>query len=526
MPRVGARLVHSGAMHESVLRTVLLIRSIDEGDQSGQVLSLQERADATQAAARGAPAIPNGLAGSTLPAPAEQILVRRAQLLLSKLQARAPVIDRVLDLAAGVSWLAPAVLTLAFLSGVSLSALEGSQRVEILAFPVLGLIAWNLLIYATLIVLWVRARRKHAHTPSRLSSVYSRFLRGRAQSLLKDTSRFNVPLTEAMQRFASEWVDIVRPTWLLRTKRLFHLGAMLVGFGCVAGLYVRGLVLRYDAGWESTFLDAEQVQALIGLVYGPASALTGIPLPDAAELETLRWKDPVYGAPAAPFIHLIAMTTLLYIGLPRAVAVLVCTLQLWRQRRHPPLPASFMAYARKILVQTGRVAGLRVHVFSYAYEPSSDSLAGLTALMAEVLGGEVKVEVRAAIAYGEEDTFAQRLASQPLAPADCYVLLMSLSSTPESENHGALIATLQSALRERGASLVVVVDESPYAARMGDDPALASRRSERANSWRAFAKQLGESACVVELRQLRPGAEIGGGPSRELRAALARSEQV
>lgn len=511
-------------MHESVLRTVLLVRSIDEGDKSGQVLSLEERADATQAAAKGAPAIPNGLSGTSLPAAAEQILVRRAQLLLAKLQSRAPVVDRVLDLAAGVSWLGPAVLGLAFVSGVSLSALDGGQRIEILAFPVLGLILWNLLVYVALLALWVRARRRRSsQSPSRLSSFYSRFLRGRAEALLRDTARFNVPLTEVLQGFANEWVAIVRPMWLLRTKRLFHGGALLVAFGCVAGLYVRGLVLRYDAGWESTFLDAGQVRALLGFVYGPASALTGIALPSASELEALRWKDSIYGAPAAPFIHLIAVTALLYIALPRLIAALADTLQLWRRRRHPALPAGFMAYARKILVQTGRVSGLRVHVYTYAYEASSDSLAGLGALMADALGGEVKVEVRGSVAYGEEDAFSERLARQPLAAADSYVLLMSLSSTPESENHGVLISTLQRALRDRSAALLVLIDESPFAARLGDDPALAARRSERARAWREFVSALGETACIVELRQLRPGADASGSASRQVRAALQRS---
>src|ERR1700712_1825142 len=228
-------------MHEPALRTVLLIRSIDEGDKTGQVLSVEERAEATLAAAKGAPLIASGLTGPSLPAAAEHILVKRAGLLLAKLQARAPVIDRVLDLAAGVSWLGPAVLALAFISGVSLSALDGSQRIEILAMPVWGLLLWNLAVYVALIVLWVRAlRRRNANLPrlsARVSGFFGRVLRGRVQAVLRDTARFNVPLTEVMQQFTSEWVSIVRPTWQLRAARLLHLGSLVLAFGCVAGLY-------------------------------------------------------------------------------------------------------------------------------------------------------------------------------------------------------------------------------------------------------------------------------------------------
>lgn len=514
-------------MHESALRTVLLIRSIDEGDPSGQVISLEERTDATLAAAKGAPVIASGLTGPSLPAAAESIMVRRAELLLAKLRSRAPVIDRVLDLADGASWLGPGVLTIAFCMGIGVSALNGSQRIEILAFPVFGLLLWNLLVYAALLALWIRGRRKPpAQGPSRLASFYTRVLRGRAQALLRDTARFNVPLTEVMQKFAAEWVAIVRPSWQLRTTRLLHMGALVLAFGCIVGLYVRGLVLRYDAGWESTFLDASQVRWLMGFVYGPASALTGIALPSEVQVEGLRWKDAVYGAPAADFIHLIAVTLALYIGLPRLAAWVFCSLQLWQQRKHPQLPAAFIGYARKILVQTGRVTGLRAHVYAYAYEPSSDALAGLTALLADALGGEVKCEQRAGIAYGDEDAFAERVAREPLAHADCYVLLMSLASTPETENHGAIIATLKRALQGRGTGLLVVVDESPYAARMGDDPALAPRRVERARSWRDFGSHLSENVCIAELRALRPGLDASAGPGREVRAALQRAEQA
>jgi hypothetical protein len=220
------------------------------------------------------------------------------------------------------------------------------------------------------------------------------------------------------------------------------------------------------------------------------------------------------------------VTVALYIGIPRLIAWIVCTMQLWQQRRVPQLPASFIGYARKILVQTGRVSGLQAHVYTYAYEPSPDSIAGLTALLADALGGEVKCEVRASIGYGEEDSFAERIAREPLAHADCYVLLMSLASTPESENHGALITALKKSLEGRGTALLVLIDESPYAARLGDDPALAPRRAERARSWRDFVTQLGDTPCIAELRMLRPGVDASGGASREIRAALSRAEQT
>jgi Protein of unknown function (DUF2868) len=492
-------------MHESALRTVFLIRSIDEGDKAGDVLSLAERAEATRTAAQSVGPLAGGLAGPSLPAGAQRLIVRRAELLLDKLQSRSPVIERILALAGGASRLGSLILLVAFAVGVGMSALDGSQRVDVLSFPLLGLIGWNLLVYLMLLATWFRPKRKHNAQRSPLWTWYARFIRGRSDALLRHSSRFNVPLTEAMHRFAVEWAVIAQPLLLLRAQRLFHLGAVCLALGLSAGLYVRGLVLRYEAGWDSTFLDAGQVHMLLGGLYGPAAALSGSPLPSLEQTQALRWSETAGGAPAAPFIHWIALTATLYIVLPRLLLAFATSSMLWRQRRNPPLPAAFMPYARAILRESGVVSGLSASVITYAYAPTSDALVGLRALLSDALGGEVKVEVRGAVAYGEEDGFSQRLNATPLTPADCQVLLMSLSSTPESENHGAMIGAMQRELARRRSGLLLVIDGSPYAARLRDDASLAPRMAERTRAWREFADARQQPSCIVDLARLRPG---------------------
>jgi hypothetical protein len=510
-------------MRAALLRKVLLIRSIDEGDKGGEVLSLAERAEATERAAQESPAIPQGLAGASLPPAAERLLERRAELLFDKLQTRSPVVVRVLELAGGVSWLGPAVLGVAFVCGLAMSALDGRQRIDLLAFPLLGLLAWNLVVYAVLIVAAIWPRRASRPGASWLSSSYARWIRGRADALLRQASRFNVPLADAMQRFAVDWASVSRPFLLLRAQRLFHAGAAMLALGLIVGMYVRGLVLRYAAGWESTFLDADQVHALLGVLYRPASLLSGIALPDAAELQALRWTDAASGAPAASWIHLIAITTLLYIIVPRLVAALATTVALWRAERKATLPATFVPYARSLLLGTGKVSGLRAQVVTYAFEPSRDALLGLSALLADALGGEVKAEVGARVAYGEEDEFVERMRELPLPAADCQVLLMNLSATPESENHGVMIEALQHGSGRRGPGFVLVIDGSAYAARMGGDPALAGRVAERSRTWREFASARGQAACIADLSRLRAGETPDPAARRDVREALQRS---
>jgi hypothetical protein len=296
----------------------------------------------------------------------------------------------------------------------------------------------------------------------------------------------------------------------------------VLALGLIAGLYVRGLVLRYAAGWDSTFLDASSVHALLGVLYGPASALSRIALPDVEGTQALRWGEAASGAPAGPYIHLIALTAVLYIVIPRMALVLLTSAGLWRQRHSPPLPASFMPYARAVLRETG-VSGLTASVVSYAYAPSRDALAGLSALLADALGGEVKIDVRASVAYGEEDAFVRRLRAQPLEAADCHLLLMSLAATPESENHGAMIDAMQRELNRRRSSFLLLVDESGYAARMRGDDSLAARIEQRARAWREFASARNQSASIVDLSRVRVAGSSDTEAQKSVREALQRT---
>lgn len=509
-------------MHERSLRTVLLIRSIDEGDKAGEVLSLAERTEASSAAARQTGGISQGLAGPVLPANAEKLIVRRAELLVAKLRVRAPVVSQVLALVGGASSLGLAVLATAVVIGIAMSALDGHQRVDILAFPLLSLIAWNLLVYVVTLIATLRPARSNSASGSLVSSSYARWIGNRAKALLRRSSHYNVPLADAMQRFALEWSSIARPLLLLRAQRLFHLGAALLALGFIAGLYVRGLVLRYDAGWDTTFLDSSSVQTVLGVLYGPASKLSGIALPSVAELEAMRWGTPGGSAPAGPFIHLIALTAVLYIVVPRLLLVFFTTLSYWRMRIRPPLPASFMPYARTLLRETGSVSGLLASVVTYAYSPTREALAGLSAMLADALGGEVKVDLRATVAYGEEDAFATRLRTEPLPAADCHLLVMSLAATPESENHGAMLDAMQRALTRRKANFLLVVDESSYAARMNAEASLATRVAQRARTWREFATARNQTACIVDLTRVRVGTAESEA-ERALRDALQRT---
>ncbi|MBK7457534.1 MAG: DUF2868 domain-containing protein [Betaproteobacteria bacterium] len=144
---------------------------------------------------------------------------------------------------------------------------------------------------------------------------------------------------------------------------LLHLAAAALAAGLVAGLYLRGLVLDFRAGWQSTFLDAATVQTVLATLLAPAVPATGIALPDAAALEALRvGPQGAASASAAPWIHLYAAMLALFVVAPRlALAVWAAARSRWLAR-HVALPKDdpyFQRLLREHRGGTPRGEGLR-----------------------------------------------------------------------------------------------------------------------------------------------------------------------
>jgi len=514
-------------MQPRQMRTVMLIHSIEETDRAGEVIPLADRAEASRAALRGSGSqLTEAQPAATLSSQSQAFLVDRSERLLERLRARSPVVMHVLALSGGLTWLGRLVLVAALAVGVSLSALDGSRHINILAFPLIGLMAWNFFVYVALIVTWLRTRGR-APAGAWSAHFYERWIAGRIESLMRHSTRYNVPLTTGLRRFAGQWGAVSQPLLFLRAKRLMHFAAALVAVGLIVGLYIRGVVLRYEAGWESTFLGPQSAHALISVLYGPASALSGIPYGTPAEISQLRWTATGGGGEAASWIHLIAITAVLYIVLPRLIAAVATSFGLWRQARRITLPAALLGYARTLVMGVGSgTAGETVSVVSYAYEPKGPSIAGLESLLAATLGANLKIQVRDPVKYGEEETVAARLAE---TAATWHVILMTLASTPEVENHGAFLTAWRDWLAKNAttAPLLIVIDAGPYAARMRGDAALEQRLQERRKLWRDFVSGYGLRAVFVDLIHIKPGAAAEISARDEARSALwTASEQA
>ncbi|MBX3638565.1 MAG: DUF2868 domain-containing protein, partial [Rubrivivax sp.] len=348
---------------ETAARRVLLVRAHETAETP--LWTAEDRAWATR------------LARETVPAGAApaRFLDERASHALQRLAPRDRAIARWLDRRLWRwTWLL-AALALGLAAGLAVDAVGSARRIDLLAPPVWGVILWNLLVY--LVLLWPRGAVPGALRGGRVTGWLARRLGG-------GVVRGSGPLAA----FSADWVPRVLPALASRAALLLHAAAAALAAGLVAGMYLRGLVLDYRAGWESTFLEPAAVRALLATLLAPATALTGIGVPDEATVSALRVGPGVAaGAPAAPWIHLYAAMLALFVIVPRtALATWSALRGAWASRR-VALPLDD-PYFQQLLLQ-GRGAAPRVRVLPHGAAPSPQAVLGLRELLAGALGAEM-----------------------------------------------------------------------------------------------------------------------------------------
>ncbi|MFG6414012.1 DUF3482 domain-containing protein [Roseateles sp. DC23W] len=229
--------------------------------------------------------------------------------------------DRLTELLARPLWSgswALAAMVGGLVLGLGLDRL-GGQQLNLLALPLWGVLALQLLAYGLLFVL---AFRRPA-------------LLVKKGPLLRLWQRLLTPRTRSRARQAlAHWWQLSLPLQAARCALLWHLALLGLNLGLIGGLYLRALGLEILIGWESTYLDATQVQRLADLLLAPAAWLTGLAVPDVAPLRHAALQGPQ--ALAADWLHLMAATVAL-VALPRLLLVLHAAWRSWRLAHALPL---------------------------------------------------------------------------------------------------------------------------------------------------------------------------------------------
>jgi len=468
-------------MNESDARSALLVRAYETAppEQTGGHWSADDRAWATQTALR--------LEGEH--ASAADFIVRRARLAAERLCLRDGAARLVADAFTWRPWVGWALALAAFAAGLATDAIGPARRINVLAPPLLAVLAWNLLVYAAI------AARAASHFGSGRTPGLGPLARQFARVAHATASAARISrLTPVLAGFARDWTLASAPLTASRVARILHTAAASLAAGALFGMYLRGFALEYRAGWESTFLDASAVHAILAVVLGPAAAINGVALPDAAALAAIR-ASVSPGENAAYWIHLYATTLVLFVLLPRALLALGQFYAGRRLAHRFPLALDdgyFQAVARE---QRGEAA--RVRILPYSYRPSAHAVQGLNELARLAFGPGSEVGVAPTVAFGGEDALDPALF--PVTPLALAAALFPLTATPERENHGAFIEAAAARLPPP-TPFVVLVDESAFRQRFDDAGARgAERRKERRAAWQRMLAATDRVAVFVDL---------------------------
>ena len=448
-------------MRESELRRLLLARACEEVDPAGRFVPHAARGRAGRAARAALGADP---ASDTA---AARYLATRAERLLAEAAREHPALAGA-ERVAGVRVPVWAVAAAGFALGLALDALGRERAISLLAFPLLGVMLWNVAVLVGMAVGAVSGRAPAAPAAwVRLAETVRLRTVGRGAGDRAFVAR-------AALRFAELWRDAAGALDAARARARLHVGAACCALGVVAGMYVAGFAFEYRATWESTFLGPEGVHRFLSVVLGPASALLRLPLPDVAGIAALE--APGAGA-AAPWIHRWAVTALLVVVVPRVLlaARAFAAARAGALGLAPDLAAP--AFARVLAEFRGE--GADVRVLPYSVELGPDAATRLHELLRELFGSRARFGFEPPLAYGDEPPPA-------VGEPEAIVLLFLLAQSPEREVHGVFVEELRQANAERPVPLLVLLDETRYR-----ETASPERVEERLRAWRRVLADVG-----------------------------------
>ena len=229
-------------------------------------------------------------------------------------------------------WLARALPVLTLALGLALDRMANAHRVDLLSPPLLLVLGWNLVMYALLAwSAWrtwrsLRARPSTPSAPSDHTGPAGRppaiahttllALRRWARPALRGRAGPRGLAARVAADFYHHWFAQTADAFAQRAARVLHLCAAAWAAGIALSLLLRGLFVRYQFGWESTFLDAGQVHAVTTVLFWPLTTLFGLE-PFSLQDITSTQDFSGQGAPGGRWVWMYVGLLALVVVLPR-----------------------------------------------------------------------------------------------------------------------------------------------------------------------------------------------------------------
>ena len=449
-----------------------------------------------------------GKGGASGKAGFEAFLQDRARRIIAAAQLP-PDVRALTQKAEGVSrWAVMGVLLGAFALGFAGHAITDPHRVDLLSPSLIGIVAWNVLVYLILIVAGLRGLLKRKSValqplgPTQVSAGnaaeatiapngWLQKLAARKTQLMAGTG-----LRKMVLNFERNWWQLSQRPRRTQWVMVMHLGAALLALGAVASLWFTGLTKAYQVGWESTFLSPTAVQYCLNLLFAPVHYFLNLAPWSLDEIRGLQGWAPG-GTPEVPaglmqlieqptlgerWVQLYTLLIVLTVLVPRLLLALWQAVRAAWLNRHIRLPLQQPYFQNLQRDWAGRATELQLQPYSLDITPERE--AALRSHVARSYGAGAQLNILPVLAYGS-----------PLPPADQgyaqQVLMLNLAATPEAEIHGVLLAQV---FERWGAQTDVWLWAADFRARSTGAPA---RVQEREQLWLDFVRNAGLNATLV-----------------------------
>jgi hypothetical protein len=334
------------SMNERAARRVILAHAIEAGDREHKLLSVADR-DRIDGLARQAALAAAGDEERIRP---EQFLELRAQRVIEAVQTRHPGVAALQHGTAWQHWMAAGLPLAALVVGVLTDAVANPHRVDLLSLPLLGLVVWNVVMYLLLLAGWLLWPHREDGTAAP---------RPHAEGLLRWRGRHGgASRAEITALFHWRWQRATQALSVHRLKRTLHLSAAAWAIGVGLSLLTRGLVVEYRVGWESTFLEAPQVHAILSVLRLPALLLFPFQPFSVPEVAALQFSHGGGAAAGARWVFMYVALLIVVVIVPRLGLAAWSYWQERRSARRVPIDVRDPYYRRVLSLLTAA----RVHL--------------------------------------------------------------------------------------------------------------------------------------------------------------------
>lgn len=345
-------------MDELTARRAVLAQAIETADTEGKLLSdverdqldRQARQDVRSSTEKGGPAEEGE------PISPERFIDARARRVLAAVGGRNPALAAMQEPGSWQQWVAVGTPLAALVFGVLTDVIANPHRVDLVSLPLLGIVAWNLAMYIVLVASVFVAG--HGGRSSFLAG-FGRWTDGE-RALRRRPGNLRSQVTAI---FHMRWFELTQSLHVQRCKRVLHLSAAGWAVGVALSLLTRGLVVEYRVGWESTFLNAGQVHAILSVLRLPALLLFPFQPFSIDEVAALQFSQGGGAIAGARWVYMYVALLVVVVIVPRLVLAAVAYVQERSLSRQVPLDMGDPYYARLVsLLSSARVElGLVVH---------------------------------------------------------------------------------------------------------------------------------------------------------------------